>query len=441
MVRLKVFGLRKSIVLLVAAAGLAQAQPALTTVQDILYRADGTRFSGTMFISWNSFLAGDTSNIATANLTVPIVNGVLNVKLVPTTTASAGAQYNVTYASGGINQFTEVWAVPPSGPKLRVRDVRLSSGTVIRPAPSTAPIQVGDVTGLANALAVRPTEGAGYSIGRTAIINPSGQIDAASGNLGDCMHVDGSSGACGTGGSGGSGGILPLYSDAEAPGGTLNGINAAFTLLFAPSPVNSLILFRNGLLQTHGFDFGLVGNVITFLPGSIPQASDVLSASYRYGNPNNVLGTLAAAQVICSGGGIGTSAIVATTLGSCTIPAGLLTAGDRIEVQFDYLHTGTATTFTAELHWGGATILSRTSVAAETALAGRATFGILASTQSWDAQSWGNNFVLANALGSAAANTSLSVTLTFPARLGAATGDVISLSNFTVIRYPAQTNP
>ena len=86
------FGFNKSLVLLVAAAGLACGQPALTNIQDILYRADGTRFSGTMFINWSSFLAGDTSNIATANLTLPIVNGVLNVKLVPTTTASAGAQ-------------------------------------------------------------------------------------------------------------------------------------------------------------------------------------------------------------------------------------------------------------------------------------------------------------------------------------------------------------
>jgi hypothetical protein len=119
----------------------------------------------------------------------------------------------------------------------------------------------------------------------------------------------------------------------------------------------------------------------------------------------------------------------------------LLTAGDRIEVQFFYLHTGTASTFTAELHWGAATILSRTSVAAETALAGHVTFGILASTQSWDAQTWGNSFALANAVGSAAANTSLSLTIIFPAHLATATADVISLSNFTVIRYPAQTNP
>lgn len=200
-------GLRRLVPLLLA-AGLVYGQPALTTIQDILYRADGTRFSGTMFIHWQSFLAGDTSNVVTANLTMPIVNGVLNVKLVPTTTASAGAQYNITYASGGVSQFTEVWAVPPSTPRLRVRDVRLSTGTVVGPAPLTSsPIQISDVTGLTNALAVRPTEGVGFSIGRAAVINQAGQIEAATGNLGDCVHVDGSADICG---GGGRRGLAPL---------------------------------------------------------------------------------------------------------------------------------------------------------------------------------------------------------------------------------------
>src|ERR1700687_1713712 len=102
----------KKLALLGAGAiGIARGQPALTTIQDTLYRADGTRFTGTMIIRYNSFQAGDTSNIATSNLTLAIVNGTLRVQLVPTTTASAGAQYNVTYNSQGINQFTEVWAV------------------------------------------------------------------------------------------------------------------------------------------------------------------------------------------------------------------------------------------------------------------------------------------------------------------------------------------
>jgi hypothetical protein len=373
-------GIRRSVVLLGAMAGWSYGQPALTTIQDILYRADGTRFSGTVFIRANSFLSGGGSNIATANVTVAVINGVLRVQLVPTTTASPGAQYNVTYASGGVNQFTEVWAVLPSALPLRVRDVRLSSGTVIGPAPVTSsPIQISDVTGLTNALAIRPTQGVGFSIGRTAIINQAGQIDAATGNLADCMHVDGSANACG---SGASGGLSPLFADAEVPSGAIDGANPIFAFLFTPSPVGSLILFRNGVLQNRGVDFTMAANVATFLTGSIPQTGDRLVGSYRYGNPSNPLGTLTAAQVICSSAGTGTSAAASTQLGSCTIPAGLLTTGDRIEVQFHYRHTGTATAFTGELRWGATTILSRSSVAAEVGLMAHLSFGILAGAQS-----------------------------------------------------------
>src|SRR5579863_9703770 len=258
---------RRPVLLLMAAASLAAGQPALTTIQDILYRADGTRFTGTMFIRYNSFMAGDTSNIATANLTLAIVNGVLNVKLVPTTTATAGAQYNVTYNSGGAIQFTEVWAVPPSTLPLRVRDVRVSSGSVIGPPPVISPVQIGDVVGLTNALAVRPAEGVGFAIGRTAIINQAGQIDGASGLLSDCVHVDGSAGQCG----GSGGGLLGNFADGEVPGGLVNGVNTVFSLAFPPSPAASLSLYRNGLLQEAGTDYTISGSTITFLPSSTPQ--------------------------------------------------------------------------------------------------------------------------------------------------------------------------
>jgi hypothetical protein len=268
---------RRPVLLLMAAASLAAGQPALTTIQDILYRANGTRFTGTMFVQWNSFEAGDTSNIATANLTLPIVNGVLKVKLVPTTTATPGAQYNITYNSGGVTQFTEVWAVPPSTPTLRVRDVRISSGTVVGPPPVTSPIQIGDVVGLPNALAVRPTEGVGFVAGRAAVIDQAGQIDGATGNLGDCVKVDGSSGPCGSGGGGG----VPSFSDGETPTGAINAINTTFTLNFSPSPTVSLTLSRNGLLMKQGTDYSLSGAVITFFAGSVPQTGDVLLASYR----------------------------------------------------------------------------------------------------------------------------------------------------------------
>src|SRR5579863_4489858 len=165
------FSLKRGAALVTLAAAIAMGQPALTTIQDTLYRADGTRYTGTLFITWDAFQGGDFSNIATANVTLPIVNGVLNVSLVPTTTASAGAQYNVTYNQNGVNQFTQVWAVPPSSTVLRIRDVLVSTGTVIGPAPETSPVTISQVVGLTNALALTAQKGVGFALGRTAIID------------------------------------------------------------------------------------------------------------------------------------------------------------------------------------------------------------------------------------------------------------------------------
>lgn len=420
-----------------AMAAGAVAQPALTTIQDVLYSANGSRYNGTIFIAWDSFQAGDTSNIATATLTQPVINGVLNVQLVPTTTATAGAQYNVTFSTrGGTPQFTEVWAVPPSATPLRVRDVLVSTGSVVGPAPITSsPVAIADVTGLASALAVRPQEGVGFAIGRTAVINTAGQIEGAVGNSGDCVHVDGSSGACG------GGGLTSLYSDGETPAGTVNGTNTVFTLLNAPSPAGSLDLYRNGLLMAQGSDYVLTGNTIQFFLLSTPQPGDVIIASYRYGNPNNPLSSLTSPQVVCSSAGTSTSSTTPVQLGSCTLPAGLLSTGDRIEVRFQYTHTGTTTGFTPQIQWAGTTALSRTAVAAETAVAGQIGFGIGAGTQSYDARSWGSALAFATSVGNMTANSTVNLTIAFEASMASATSDVVVLSNFTVIRYPAQSNP
>ena len=165
---------RKLALLAAGAIGTAAGQPALTTIQDILYRADGTRFTGTMFIRYNSFPGGryvqyrhGESDAAdrewgAARATGSDHDGV------------GRSAVHVTYNSQGINQFTEIWAVPPSTLTLRVRDVRVSAGTVIGPPPVTAPVQIGDVVGLTNELAVRPMKGVGFGIGRAAVINQAG---------------------------------------------------------------------------------------------------------------------------------------------------------------------------------------------------------------------------------------------------------------------------
>jgi hypothetical protein len=428
---------RRLALLAAGAIGTVAGQPALTTIQDTLYRADGTRFTGTMFIRYNSFLAGDTSNIATANLTLAIVNGSLRVQLVPTTTASAGAQYNVTYNSRGINQFTEIWAVPPSTLPLRVRDVRVSSGSVIGPPPVISPVQIGDVVGLPNELSVRLMRGVGFGIGRAAVINQAGQLDAASGNLGDCVRVDGSSGPCG----GGGGAAGSSFADAEVPAGTVNGSNAAFTLGSSPSPAGSLELYRNGLLQRQGSDYQISGNAITFFLASVPQTGDLLVASYRFANPTDPLSSLTSPQVVCSSTGSGTSNPALTELGSCTIPAGLLGSGDRLEIQFQYGHTGTTTGFTGVVQMGSTTVASRAGGATEAIVVGHTSFGIYGSSQVWDTQTWGIGLSLAVNAGSSGENTAQALRVSLLGQMAVATADSVFLRNFTVIRYPAQANP
>lgn len=72
-----------------------------------------------------------------------------------------------------------------------------------------------------------------------------------------------------------SGDDVTMYS--EIPSGTINGVNAVFTLTQVPL---TLILIRNGLTQIQGTSFNLSGNTITFTAGNIPQAGDSIAAFY-----------------------------------------------------------------------------------------------------------------------------------------------------------------
>src|SRR5579884_1655618 len=151
------------------------AAPALTTIQDMLYKADGTRFQGVVDISWNGFQAADASNIPTQHITLNIKNGYLRVQLVPSTNANPAGSYTVVYNSDGVVQFTETWSVPPSSTALRVGDVRTSIAAGVA---SALQVQVSDVSGLTAELSVRPSMGPGYAPSRAAIIDGGGNISA-----------------------------------------------------------------------------------------------------------------------------------------------------------------------------------------------------------------------------------------------------------------------
>jgi|HigsolmetaAR201D_1030396.scaffolds.fasta_scaffold04469_5 hypothetical protein len=257
----------------------AEGAPTLTTVQDILYKADGTRFNGTAFIEWRSFQTADQQNIATQSVVVPIIDGVLRVQLAPSTTANPPAYYLVRYNSDGRVQFTETWSVPPSTTPLQLKDVRqaLPPGGSGTPPPASN-LRISDIEGLNDELSLRVVRGPGFVPSRVAHINASGALEAVVGNTNDCVRVDGTSGPCGTGSS-----STPVFVDGETPAGLVNGSNAVFTLSGVPEPAASLSLYKNGVLQKPGLDYSLSSNTITFTPQAIPASGDVLLASYRMG--------------------------------------------------------------------------------------------------------------------------------------------------------------
>src|ERR1039458_1646992 len=117
----------RSILAAALLASSALAAPPLTTIQDVLYKADGTRFNGTVTINWSSFTAADQSAIATQVLTVKIVDGNLRVQLVPNATVTPAAYYIAKYNADGRVQFEETWSVPASAQPVRLRDVRVAS--------------------------------------------------------------------------------------------------------------------------------------------------------------------------------------------------------------------------------------------------------------------------------------------------------------------------
>src|SRR5882724_3808748 len=178
---------------------IAWSQPALTTISDVLFKADGARFNGLANFTWVSFESGNGSNIAQQAKTVRIIDGNLFVQLTPTTDAVPAAQYLVKYSSDGKIQFEETWAVPPSTTTLRVRDVRTTQPVFPITgggAGGVTAIQESDVTGLVQDLVARAVKGPGYTNSRTAIINDTGGLEGAVGSPSDCVRVDGASGPC-----------------------------------------------------------------------------------------------------------------------------------------------------------------------------------------------------------------------------------------------------
>jgi hypothetical protein len=418
------------------AAPAAIAGPPLTTIQDVLYKADGTRFNGAVTISWTSFEAIDSSAIATQSTTLKVVDGNLRVQLVPTTSSNPPVFYTVRYNSDGRIQFEETWAVPSSAQTLRVRDVRVSTGASVGEETGagagggvSVPIAETDVIGLIADLGSRPLKGPGYAAGRVAVVNPLGALESAVGSPSDCVRVDGSSGPCGS--------PAPSFVDGDSPSGIVDGANTLFSLSAIPDPVSSLAVYRNGMLQKSGLDYTIVGRTIHFTAGLAPQPGDTLLASYRLGDAvdSGASQLYPTAQVLCSGVGAVVNGADFASMGTCAIPAGILIPGDRLDIRFDVEHGGAASAFTFEVVWGATAILRRDASAAEPQVTGRANAALLASGARLSHQSWGGVLPFAAGVASAADAWTGGIVIDFRGKLAAA-GETLALRGYTVTRLP-----
>lgn len=104
--------------------------PALTTVSDTVFRADGSRASGTLLISWPGFTTADGHTVAAGNNSVALgSNGSLTVQLAPNAGATpSGTTYLVTYQLGDGTVKTENWSVGSASPES-ISQVRTLVGT------------------------------------------------------------------------------------------------------------------------------------------------------------------------------------------------------------------------------------------------------------------------------------------------------------------------
>ncbi|MGO9572976.1 MAG: beta strand repeat-containing protein [Terriglobales bacterium] len=108
-----------------------QAQgPVLTTISDTVYRADGTAASGTVLISWPSFLSAAGDAVSAGNLAVTIGPlGAFTAQLVPNVGATpAGTYYVAVFQLDDGTVRTEYWSVPTTSP-VTIAEVLSTPGT------------------------------------------------------------------------------------------------------------------------------------------------------------------------------------------------------------------------------------------------------------------------------------------------------------------------
>jgi hypothetical protein len=104
--------------LVMAAMSARGSTPAMTTINDVLYRADGRPARGTLLISWPAFTTADNKPVAAGTLDAALgTNGEVQIELAPNAGGNpAGTYYKVVLKLDDGTTNTEYWVVPASSP-------------------------------------------------------------------------------------------------------------------------------------------------------------------------------------------------------------------------------------------------------------------------------------------------------------------------------------
>ena len=109
---------------------VAAQGPALTTISDTVFRANGEPASGTLLISWPAFTTADNHSVAAGNLSILLgPGGSFAAQLAPNAGATpAGTTYTVTYQLTDGTVKAENWSVGTTSPET-ISQVRTLLGS------------------------------------------------------------------------------------------------------------------------------------------------------------------------------------------------------------------------------------------------------------------------------------------------------------------------
>jgi hypothetical protein len=178
-----------------------QSGPALTSVSDTVYMADGSTAQGILIITWPAFVTASGAAVAPGMLNVTLgANGALNVGLVPNAGATpAGVYYTVVYQLQPSEVRTEYWVVPTVSP-ADLAQVRTTPGSGTAAQPVSMQYVNTALAGKANDNAVVHLAGAETVTGaKTFSTSPNVPTPVNTGDVANKSYVDDSVASVGAG--------------------------------------------------------------------------------------------------------------------------------------------------------------------------------------------------------------------------------------------------